>query len=493
MSFLKFAATLLVIAALLSPTAQAGGFDNLGLGTQARGMAGAFRAVADDWTAAYYNPAGYAQLYDNQLGANVGLIHLRNELNPDYRLDDVYETGIFNDQVNYNRHEIYSNPAGGFVARLPLLGETVMGLSTYQPFDYNISWKLYDLPLAYNDSLSLPEDQFTTNLDVVAFQLTLARELVEEKVSAGIGLQLLRADLIFNDVIFRDNPFEDSPLSVRPYDKITEWNHNDGFGWGFGLTGGLLINLNEKLNVGITASLPFDITITGTSQLEYYMPLIPSLLAPGSTDGEEVIPGTPEYVFASGTKIIDTADFETTLQLPMSAGLGLAYKVTEKLTVSLDAKYTFWSQYEGLVFTYTNHRGLTGAADTSEFISEFFKADASNPVEWKDVGAAALGLRYLFKEEITLLAGGAMEQSPAREAVELTPQFVDTGDKLTLSGGIIYHHGQWDFALAGSYTSYPDQTASVLVDSDSDGLFDSFAGDYSASTYETVLSFNYRF
>ena len=493
MSLVKFSATILLIIALLSPGLAASGFENSSVGTQGRGLAGAFRAVADDWTAAFYNPAGYALIQDNQLGGTTGLVHLRNELTPTYRIDGTYEIGVFNDQINYNKHEVYSNPSGGFLTRLPIFGETVVGLSAYQPFDNNITWTLYDLPLAYNDSLGLPNDQFSNNLDVVAFQLTAARELVEDKVSFGLGLQLLRADLIFTDIIFRDNPYDDTQLSVRPFDKITEWNHNDGSGWGFGLTGGFMFNLTEKLNLGITASLPFDITISGTSKLEYYMPLNSSLLVGASSDGESVIAGSPEYLFASGTKIVDTADFETKLKLPASMGLGLAYQVNEKLTVSLDAEYTLWSKYEGLNFVFTNHRGLTGAADSSAFLTEFFTADISNPVDWKNTGKVMLGVRYHFKEYLTLLAGTSMDQSPTRESTMLTPQFIDTGDKRAISGGVIYHRDQWDFGLSGSYTDYPDKSVSGLLDADGDGLADTFAGEYKASTYETVLSFNYRF
>lgn len=493
MSVVKFSATILVIIALLSPGLAAGGFENTAVGIQAKGLSGAFRGLADDWTAAYYNPAGYFLIQDNQLGANVGLIHLRNELSPDYRLDGVYETGVFNDQINYNKHEVYSNPSGGFVTRLPIMGETVFGLSAYQPFDYNITWNLYGLPLAYNDSLSLPGDQYSTNLDVVAFQLTLARELVEEKVSFGLGLQLLRADLKFTDVIFRDNPFEDSPLSVRPWDKITEWNHNDGTGWGFGVRAGFMFTLTDKLNLGVTGSLPFDVTINGTSKLEYYMPLIEGLLAEGSDEGEDYLPGTTEHLFAAGSKVVDTADFETKLQLPPSFGAGLAYAVNEDLTVMLDAEYVLWSKYEGLNFTFTNHRGLTGAADTSALAYDFFTTDLSNPVDWQNAAKVAIGLKYNFRELFTVLAGASTDQSPAREAAEITPQFVDTGDKYSFSGGLIYHRERWDFGVAGSFTTYPDLTVPDLVDSDDDGMFDSFAGQYKAFTYETVLSFNYRF
>ena len=491
MRILRFSATLLIILALISPGLAAGGFDNSGIGTKAMGMAGAFRAIADDWTAAYYNPAGYAYIYDNQLGGNMGLVHLRNELDPTYLYGGTYESGIFNGQTNYNTNEILSNPSGGIMARLPIWGETVVGFSAFQPFDYNISWQLYDLPSAYNDSLFMPTDQFANNFDVVAFQVTFGREFIEEKLAFGIGLQLLRADLLYTDIIFRDNPYG-APLNDRPYDKITEWARNDGYGFGFGVTAGMLLNLTEKLKVGLTANMPFDITVDGTSKLEFYMPRNQTLAF--SSDSTVISnPGTPENLFVSGTKVVDSADFEAEINLPPSFGLGLAFAVTEDFTVAFDAEYTLWSQFDGFAFTYTNHQGLTGAADTSDFVNSFFTADLSQPVDWDNAANMALGMTYDYKNKVTFMVGGGYDQSPARESTVFIPQLVDTGDKYTIAGGLIFHIDQWDLGLSSSYTSAPDLTVDELIDTNADGQFDTFPGLYKADTYETVLSFNYRF
>ena len=65
-----------------------------------------------------------------------------------------------------------SNPSGGILFRLPFWGETVFGFSGYQRFDNNVTWTLYDPIPSYSDSVSLPDDQYRTNLDVVSFQLT---------------------------------------------------------------------------------------------------------------------------------------------------------------------------------------------------------------------------------------------------------------------------------------------------------------------------------
>ena len=494
MGFVRILITSFVILALVASGVIAAGFESSGIGVTARGMAGAFRAVASDWTAAYYNPAGYAFLQDNELGFNASFLHYRLDLTPNYLFDGIYESGVFNHQANVNEHKVLSNPSGGFAVRIPFQGEAILGFSAYSYFDDNLTWRMYELPYAYNHTLTLPGDQYSINLDVVAFQATLAKSFSEDKLSFGFGLQLLRADLVYSDIIFRDNPY-DAPLGIRPWDKITEWNKNDGNGWGFGLTAGLLYNVTEDLKLGLNARIPFDITIKGNSSLEYFMPSIPTI--DGSLDSAGVENpgsfGTAGNLFVAGNQIVDSADFETKLKLPSSFGLGLAYQVTEDLLVSLDAEYTLWSKFDGLNFAFSNHRGLTGAADTSELANAFFTADASNPVEWDNTGKVMLGLKYDLKDMFTVLAGTGMDQSPMRNSIQQSPQFFDTGDKFTLSGGLIWHYREWDFGVASSYTSYPDLTSSALVDLDGDGLTDNINGLYEGSLYETVFSFIYRF
>lgn len=490
MGFFRFLFLLLAIIALFAMSVGASGFEISGVGTKALGMGGAYRAIADNWTAAYYNPAGYAKIFDSQYGLTNGFMHYRYSLDPNYLWGGQYESGIYNDQVNYNKHEILSNPSGGFVTRLPFFGEIGAGISAFQLFDQNNTWNLYKLPSAYNDLLKLPDDQYSVNLDVVAFQLTVAREFMEDKLSLGIGLQVLRGDLIFSNVYMRDNPYYDpdvyNRISARPFDKITQWNKNDGNGYGFGLNLGMMYDISEKLKVGVNAKVPFDITISGTTKIDYYMPIVPN--------SDSVAPGTAGYLFTSGNVVGGTADFETKLKLPSSFGIGFAYQLNDKLLVSFDAEYTLWSKYEGLSFTYSNYEGFPDAKiDTSALVGSFIKADMSNPVEWENCGKVALGLAYDYNDKITLIAGGSADQSPSRVNSLLSPQFFDTGDKYTFSGGLIWHYRQYDFGVVTRYTSYPDLTSLDLVDSNSDGIYDNFNGFFKAASYETVFSFIYRF
>ncbi len=498
MGIARFVAAIFIVGILLASPSYAGGFENSGIGTRANGMAGAFRATADDWTAAYYNPAGYAYIWDNQLSANLALVHYRDEITPDYRWGGVYETGIYNDRTNFNAHEILSNPSGGFVLRLPIWDETVWGLSAYQPFDHNVTWTMFSPLPAYNDSINVPADQYRTNLDVVAFQLTVAREFMEEKLSLGLGLQLLRGDLIYTNLFFRENPISSNTdptydiIADYPYDRIPQWSSNNGNGFGFGVTAGMLYKVNKKLSVGISASVPSSLTLTGTAQNEFYLPKNNTLWE--NADSAAIAnPGSVGQLFLSGDKIITESDFEAKLDLPASVGIGFAYQLTEKLRVALDAKYTLWSVYKGLEFTYSNTTGLSGPADTATVARTFFTQNISAPVDWENSGTVMLGVEYKFADYLTLFGGGSVDQSPARSATQFTPQFIDNGTKTGINFGLQFHIERWDLGFMSSYTSQPDLSV-VGFDGLDDGLVaQRFPGDYKSDRYESALSINYRF
>jgi len=497
MRFVRFTGCVLLLLALCGPGLYASGFENTGLGATARGMGGAFRAVANDWSAAYYNPAGYAFIVDEHFGASVGFVHLRNELTPDYLSTDdfgnEYEWGFANDQTLYNYHKILNNPAAGLVLRLPIWGEMVFGLSAYQPFDYSIGWELYSPEAAgfsgYNDSVTnYPGGQYKNDLDVVAFQLTAAREFSEDRLSIGIGLQLLRGDLLFSDFTLRTNP-RPYPYNQRPRDRIPEYSKNEGRGWGFGIRGGILYKFNEKFNVALTGYYPSEITLKGDAYFSYYLPLSTELLRDANISAID-------RIFVGGSVFGLTSKFEAKMKLPPSAAMGLAYQITDKLLVSVDAEYTLWSQYEGFEFTYTEFEGFKSDEnpdDDHRAEQEFFTANLSNPVDWDNTIKAALGIKYDHVDAFSLLAGVSFDQSPSEGSTEITPQFVDIGDKLGLNLGGILHINQYDLGLSVSYIDYPTLDLEGLTDVNEDDKFDNFPGDYKASTYETIVSLGYRF
>ncbi|MCH9030980.1 MAG: hypothetical protein IIB00_01790, partial [candidate division Zixibacteria bacterium] len=102
--------------------AQAGGYGNY-VGVRARALGGAFRAIADDWTAPVYNPAGLAYVLDNQVGGSAGFFHNRYLYNPDVFLEDPlgkeYGIGYTNGFDIPNSHRFDYTPEAGIVLRSP--------------------------------------------------------------------------------------------------------------------------------------------------------------------------------------------------------------------------------------------------------------------------------------------------------------------------------------------------------------------------------------
>lgn len=471
--------TLLVASSAL----YASGFENSGVGSKAHALGGAFRAVADDWSAAYYNPAGYAFIYDNLVGGNVDVRHLRYELIPDYKYAGTFESGFFNDHEIYNKHEILNIPSGGIMLRIPAWNDMALGFAAFQPFDNNIEWTLFrPLDGYHSDSLqaAFPLNQFYNNLDVVAFQLTLAKAFKDETLALGLGLQLLRADLNFYDLYLRESPAA-SPISDRPRDKIAQLGQHSGYGWGFGLNFGLLYQVNEKMKLGLNASLPFEITIDGDAWSIFYMPYNSQLAIQTL--------GDPENIFVNGETHTLRPSFETTLKLPPTIAAGISYQVTERLMVSLDASYTFWSNFEGLEFMYSDF-----VLNNEEMNYEsFFQQDMANPTEFNGAGRVALGMLYTASDKISLLGGFSADQSANRDAIGFTPQFIDTGDKYGFNLGLLYDVQNWTLGVTQSYTHHPDLTLSGLEDLDDNGIYDNVPGEYRAQTYQTSFSVNYRF
>ncbi len=497
MRIAKLSAVALTIVILAAGSLAASGFQGFDFGHKAVGLGGAFTAVADDWTAAWYNPAGYAEFYDDQLGLSHAFAHYRNEITPSFRWDGRFETGVLNDRVGYNDHQILSLPSAGFVVRLPVWDEMVFGLSAYQPFDYQQNWKLYQHMLAYNRSTAVPSSQYLNNFDIVAFQLTAARELIPEKLSLGLGLAVLRADVLYNDITFRRNPYlaidPTWKYADRPYDNIVSWSHHDGYGFGFGFNAGLLWRHSDNLTFGLRAFVPTGITAEGEARVDYYMP---EIVYPQYVDQDPS--GSVEMLLKSGSLVVDSSDFESTISLPPVLAAGAAWRASERMRLSLDLEYTVWSRFDGFLFEYTGHDLYTEAlyrqvAMKDSMMVEFLTADLNRPVDWSNTLKAMLGLEYAYSDRLEILIGGFYDQSPAGDDELATPQAFDLGSKLGLAGGFTVHFEQWDIGLAVNYVHHDDVASKKLVDLNDDGIVDSFAGDYAGGAYQLVTSVNYRF
>jgi len=482
-----------------------GGFTFDGIGVKANGMGGAFRAVADDWSAAYYNPAGYYQIQDNQFAFNTVFFHNRYWITPNVFWNGTrgerYETGFFNGQEIANKHAVSHRLQGGILARFPLLeNETVIGFSIIPLYNQNQNWELMQLIPAHDNSASFPSNQFGIKLDATAYQLTFASGFMEDRLSVGVGLSLVRADLIYNNISLRNNPMP-APLNDRPHDKIPEYYRNEGDGVGYGFRIGLLYDITDRMKFAATYSAVSSIDISGRSQFEFYMGENPNTTVYITSQQWE------ELLFMVGEVIEIVSDFETTLDLPATFGGGIAYEVNDRLTLSLDAEMVFWSKFKGFDFDFSNFEAAPGLdyfrntgylTDTTyDRAQNMFFTDLTAPIAWKDAGRVMLGVNYKTTDFLDLRAGFAADQSAVDwdnpGGVTQIPQFFDLGTKYSYSFGFSFNIDVWSLEFATIYTHQPDYATNLKLYQDGDELMDNITAWYSGDNYRTVLGFNYRF
>lgn len=486
-----FASIALTLCGAGLASASGYGYD---IGIRARALGGAFRAIADDWTATAYNPAGLAYIKDNQLGGVAGFHHNRFTYTPDYfrgaSAGQSFQTGYVNGTEVANRYEIGFTPEAGLIIRTPFWNETVVGFSIYQTHDQDLDWSLFNGIEGYSSFVfSSDKVQQSIDMDIVNFQLTAAREFSDDKLSIGLGLSLVRADLIYRTITLRDNPM-DPALVVRPYEKIPEFTAHDGFGWGLGAKLGILWKPIDKLRVAVTANPKTTITVDGPVTFQFFLPEDLDL-----RQSEGFIVGQDEYLLTSGFTLETAADFKVEVVAPASFAAGLAFDLGEKTTVSLDGVYTLWSQFKGFDFTYDRSSfdslNITSVSPPPK-LTGLAQTDLSYPVEWDNAGSIMLGLSHEIKPFLTAMFGFRADQAAASPSTA-QPHFIDNGTTHTGSFGLSITMERWDLNFMTSLKRQPDLTVTDPFDSDSDGLIDNLPASVSGDVYQTAFGFSYRF
>ncbi len=493
----KFSVFFGLCLVFLSGSVLASGFVFNGIGTRARGMGGAFRALADDWSAVYYNPAGLNLLdANNVIAADLTIMTNRYLTSPNVLWGGDYESGFLNGQRIANKHEILNTPQGAIISRLPVFGETVFGFSILQTFDQNQSWQLYQNIPAHNDVLTFPDNQFGINLDVVNFELSAARGFMEDRLSLGLGLALVRADLDYSSIILRDNPMP-SPISDRPHERIPEWYDTNVNGYGFGYRLGALYEVTDRIHAAVTYTGKSSVDLSGDARMEFHMGKSPYINEYITSQQVEAV------LFLDGEKIEYTADAASKLDLPASVAGGIAVDVLDNLTLTLDAEMIFWSQFKGLNFDFsgyegTNFRNETILTDTLyQNAQSLIQTDVAVPIAWKNAPRIMTGAEYKPFDFFRIRGGFGADKSAVEwenpGGITQIPQFIDLGTKYTYSFGFGVDINQWKLEFATSYTSHPDITIHSALDSNNDGARDNLVGDFEADYYQTVLGITYRF
>ncbi len=468
---------LLVIAAILviisAQGAFAGGYALSGVGSKAINMGGAFRGLADDWSAAYWNPAGLTQFEKSQVNGMMVAITPRPEYTPNITyngLDVGYRNGktLFpNDKTNF-----IPDFSGFF--KLPTAKGLILGVAVYVPYGLGSEWDLFN-PINMDLANAYPWYDHIANVSVFDIHPTVARAFMDGKLSLGAGLAIQRGDIKFNKTYLKP-----SGLPI-PHENLVIASDMTGNGWGFGANFGLLYKLSSKLQFGVSGRTGSTLKLSGTAKQELFTfnnnDLKAILLSNVYTavDSARIL-----YLFSSANHAASlSADAD--LKTPADFGFGLALKPSEKLTFTGDVAYTKWSSLKSIPITLSGIGPDGNPAQNSVIM-----------LDWKNTVRFSAGMEYWISNPFAIRLGYYFDPSPIPDET-FTPLIPDMGDKNSFNIGAAVKVGGAEISYNFEYLAFKDRTITTLSDVNGDGFFDNYPGVYKQKLYASHISLTYEF
>ncbi|QTA81630.1 Outer membrane protein transport protein domain-containing protein [Desulfonema limicola] len=346
----------------------------VGSGARALGMGGAFIAVADDATAASWNPGGLMQLETPEISIVGSCFHRIEDISFGVHPEADGDQSVDLTGLNY------------FSAAYPfaLFGYNMIVSLNYQ--------HLYDLTRQWNFTIN-NKNAFDTAL--------IGSEVRQEGGLSALGLAYsiqitpdISAGITFNiwDDDFTKNKWENKVFQwgggsdrgdqfIFEYRDINEYSLDSGFN----LNLGVMWNINSSLSLGAVLKTPFEADLSH-EQNSFRNLQYPNLPGFGQSD-------TNKY------------SEDMTLSMPMSYGIGAGFRFSDNLTVSFDIYRTEWGDFE-----LEDSKGKKTSPISGRPVEES-NIDATHQVR--------IGAEYLFikpKYVIPLRCGMFYDPSPAESS-----------------------------------------------------------------------------
>ncbi|MBN1349582.1 outer membrane protein transport protein [candidate division KSB1 bacterium] len=508
---LLFTLGLMGIIIISSSTIFASGVGLTGIGARATALAGCYRAVADDWSAMFWNPAGITQIEGLKFGMSLELIKPTATFTPkewNYALAQTNMFGIPTGEYDYlttdfsnmktsatdNEPRTFYIPAFGITYGMENL---TLGFAFYVPFGLGAKWDLLNTE-KYNSTF--PKIDYEDDLKIMDFHPTIAYK-VSDRLSLGVGVSLVYADIIIRTPKYVPNPYLITPdiagftrRNLLPVGAdAPEFNHLlidselKGTGMGYGGNLGVMFNVTENLKVGLSARYYSDISIDGkinatayfadldtaNTLIKKFLPgIVKSKLESGELDSASY--GVLLNYYSGGSSVV-YADMggDTKLPLPMEFGVGIAYSGIKNLLVSADFSMTKWSAWDIIKI-------------------DLEDGDVSNLIEnWKDGMRFGVGAEY--KLGIATLRGGYYYEEAAVPDETMSPTIPDINTRSAVNLGLQYNFGPIAWHLSYETILIGDKTIDNYIFNATENSYDNLAGDYAMKVYNIMTGFEYKF
>ena len=427
---------LLLTLGSLSVGLYAGGFALSGVGSRATAMGGAFRGLADDPSAMYWNPAGLGFMDENS--ASLGGTFIM----PSAKW--VNNTPYFSSVPGYTIQEYKAKKSlkafpNAFItmAKSPKLK---YGLGIFVPYGLGTTWDAYQQPAVYAGFTDFPEEEMKSSIAIVDFHPSVAYQ-IKPNLSAGMGISVLYGNIGIAKIQFSDPP-----------NYLPTTSDLSGSGIGFGANIGVIYKPMDGLSVGLTGKLPSSIKMNGDIEAYTWVP--------------------------PATKVGGTSDIETTLKLPADIGIGFSYQVMPQLTVNLDYAYTMWSRLDKVVVDLDTPITISPIPGAPQLTSSELVFD------WKDTHRISIGGEYRMGCN-DLRLGFYFDQSPIPDET-LVPTISDVNNKISSNIGWGRIFGKIGVDANFQYVIFTERDIETQTTTN-------MAGTYNAGSISGNIGLSYKF
>lgn len=283
--------------------------NTFGVGARTMGMGGASLALADDFTALYWNPAGMAQIQKFELFSSFS--HNTASTNTYFTGDEM--TGTTRSRMRPNSigfvYPFHASRGGWAIA---------FGYNRPQNFDYQTAIQGVD-PSAGTEFSGLAVDETDVNSGGIGIWSFGTSVYVSKRVLIGGSLDFWQGSSLNElDTTATDLLKVDSELSRFRYDDEIDREYS-----GLGARIGLLAHLTDAISVGLTLVTPVEL---GVDELWYQ---------------------STRAVYDDGEEMSDVVDGSQAFDIerPFEIGTGIAVKLLNKqLILAGDVQLTDWTQ-----------------------------------------------------------------------------------------------------------------------------------------------------
>jgi len=367
----------------------------VGSGARAMGMGGAFIGVADDATAASWNPGGLIQLdeaetsfvFDYALKKEGNTFGLHPESDHRSSIDDML--------INY------------FSVAYPFRmknKEMVVSLNIQHLYNFQRGWQFivdYNIPLFTNPV----QHSYQQNGNIYAVGLAYSI-LISPDFSAGLTLNY-NGKLASQNHNWEQQYQESGTISSGGILGSFQNKKYEEFSFkGFNINLGFLWRISERWTLGGVLKTPY------VANIDHYV----------ETSQKISYPGSP----ANNVNHTTVKEFDENLRMPLSYGMGMACRLSDAFTFSFDLYRTHWNNFE-----FEHESGIR----TSPVTGKTMHDSEIKPTTWFRMGA-----EYQFFNNdmiIPVRAGFFYDPSPDKHSPDDLYGFT-LGSGLILKNGISF-------------------------------------------------------